>query len=299
MKTFTAAAFLFLFACAQAFAQANVTFAAPSRYKITVIINARTQTADQYVRLEGLPGGDQTAQVTLTGGGETYHLQTTVTLPDDMETSYFVLVVNKTVQIHWANETRLNKQATAANTQPSRSNGQFLPDQSEGNSFEYRGERDRNSQPENTYGQDQNNYGRGYGEGYGSQDRQYQHGRYQQGGICDCQNQNPVITPLELARLRTTLRQIAFDDDKLTVIGNTVRHANLMADDVRLLMTAMSFDSNRLKLAKRAFARTCDQQNYHTVSSAFDYQSSARELQQYIRNRALRNPEPNLWSGGN
>jgi hypothetical protein len=100
MKTSTAAAFLFLFGYLQSFAQANVTFAAPSRYKLTVAINGRTQTADQYVRLEGLPSGDQQAQITLADGAETYKLQSTVTLPDNQETSYFVLVVGKSAQIH-------------------------------------------------------------------------------------------------------------------------------------------------------------------------------------------------------
>jgi Domain of unknown function (DUF4476) len=71
----------------------------------------------------------------------------------------------------------------------------------------------------------------------------------------------------------------------MAIIGNTTRRVNLMSDDVRLLVSSLSFDSNRLKLAKLAFGRTCDQRNYHVVSSAFNYQSSARELRQYVSNR--------------
>ncbi len=270
MKTFTIAALLVFAGCLQAMAQANVTFAAPGRYKITVALNGRTQTADQYVRLEGLPTGDHAVTITLTAGTETHNLQSTVTLPDNQETSYFVLVVGNAAQIHWANETRLAAQPQA-NTPSRRSDSQFSPYQPETNAFEYR------EQPRR--GDD---YGNGQNGNYG---QQYPLGGYSKGGTCDCNNRNPVISPMELGRLRAALQRVSFDDDKLRMIGNTVRRVNLMTDDVRLLMASLSFDSSRLRLAKMAFNRTCDQRNYYSVNSAFDYQSSARELQRYVESR--------------
>lgn len=271
MKTFTITALLVFAGCLQAIAQANVTFAAPGRYKITVAINGRTQTADQYVRLEGLPAGDHEAKITLTAGAEIHNLQSTVTLPDNQETSYFVLVVGNAAQIHWANETRLDVPPPQANTPSRRSDSQFSPYQQEDDAFEYRGQPRRG----NDYGNSQN----------GSYGQQYPLGGYYTGGTCDCNNRNPVISPMELERLRAALQRVSFDDDKLRLIGNTVRRVNLMTDDVRLLMASLSFDSSRLRLAKMAFNRTCDQRNYHTVNSAFDYQSSARELQRHIKSR--------------
>jgi hypothetical protein len=50
-------------------------------------------------------------------------------------------------------------------------------------------------------------------------------------------------------------------------------------------MKEFSFDKNRLEFAKRAYKNCVDKRNYYLLNDAFDFDSYARQLNDYIRNR--------------
>ncbi len=243
------------------FGQAKVTFASPSDYKLKVVIDKQTQQGDQYVRFETMNAGEYVAQITVTTAGETYNLRSNISLPANRETSYFIIVVNKTAQIHWANEAELNTAPVASSQglfqeKSPYNKGQNYSDRSD--DYDYR-------QP------DRNGY---------NQPRQ---SPYNQTIPCDCANPYPVLSREDATRLKVTVQHRAFDGDRLGIIQTALSRSNVMSADVMDLMRLLSFDNNRLKLAKYAYARTCDKQNYYRVSSVFDFSSNSRELQRFLQ----------------
>lgn len=60
---------------------------------------------------------------------------------------------------------------------------------------------------------------------------------------------------------------------------------NLTAAQVHDLVAGFAHESNKLEVAKAAYAVTSDKGNYHVVSNAFTFSSSAEELSEYISGR--------------
>lgn len=74
----------------------------------------------------------------------------------------------------------------------------------------------------------------------------------------------------------------SFDSGKLKIAKNAALSNNLTSDQVRVLVSKFTFESNKLDFAKDAYNRVVDPQNYFTVNSAFTFSSSKRELMDYI-----------------
>lgn len=265
MKAFLSALFMVCIVIFQTYGQAKVTFAAPTKYKLKVVIGSQTQEDEQYVRFETMAAGDHIAKITVTANGEVYSMQSNVSLPANRETSYFVIVVNKTAQIHWTNE------AALATPEPVASRERAPVDYGrEGN--------DWNTQPAPRYDR-RPSYPNGNEYDYKSSERRATPAMVR----CNCSNPYPVLTPLEATRLKAAVQQTSFDDDRMALIHTALMRANVMTNDVQDLMRLLSFDNNRLKLAKRVYDHTCDRQNYYLLTSAFDFSSNARELQRYLQ----------------
>ena len=258
MKTITV--FIALFASVSHFAhsQTNVAFAAPAGYRLRVTVNNQTQENEQYVRFENLPTGDHTARITATVGSEIFDVRSTVTLPSGLETSYFVIVVNRTAQVHWSNEVELGNPSGGRNTTPGTFDG-----------------RNGGSEAWPEYSYRQPRQGRWPGQpSFGGNRPGF--------GTCECDNPFPVLNNAEANRLKSAVQRTAFDDDRMALVQAALGRANIMTDDVRDLMRLLSFDNNRLRLAKRLYDRTCDKRNYYLLASAFDFPSNSREFQQYL-----------------
>jgi hypothetical protein len=102
----------------------------------------------------------------------------------------------------------------------------------------------------------------GYGPGYGS--------NMMPMNIYDFQN------------LKNTLAGISFDRTRLQVAQQAVAGNYFTAGQVAEMMRLFSFESNRLDLAKFAWSKTVDRQNYYLVNNAFTFSSSVQELNKYI-----------------
>jgi hypothetical protein len=64
-----------------------------------------------------------------------------------------------------------------------------------------------------------------------------------------------------------------------------VDKCNFTTQQVKELMQLFSFESNRLELAKYAFKKTVDQQNYYQLNDALTFQNSKDELARFVRGR--------------
>ncbi|MEW6469312.1 MAG: DUF4476 domain-containing protein [Bacteroidota bacterium] len=104
------------------------------------------------------------------------------------------------------------------------------------------------------------NYGGGYGWGY-----------------------MPGMSPQAFNQLKMAITSKSFDSSKLQVAKQAIGSNYLTAGQVSELMELLTFESSRLELAKFAYNRTIDKQNYYLVNNAFQFESSVWELNQYIK----------------
>lgn len=75
-----------------------------------------------------------------------------------------------------------------------------------------------------------------------------------------------------------------FDDKKITFINQQGRHAMFTSDQISILVKDLSFDKNKIALAKSLFSKCVDKHKYFVVEDALDFESSRRDLRDFISN---------------
>jgi hypothetical protein len=73
-----------------------------------------------------------------------------------------------------------------------------------------------------------------------------------------------------------------FDDKKIVFIKAQGRHAMFTSKQISTLVKDLSFDKNKIALAKLLFPKCVDKQKYFMVGDALDFESSRKELMDYI-----------------
>ncbi|GEJ44218.1 hypothetical protein CRS_08260 [Chryseobacterium sp. ON_d1] len=76
----------------------------------------------------------------------------------------------------------------------------------------------------------------------------------------------------------------SFDDGKIKMINQQMRTSMFTSEQIRDLVKAISFDNKKLALAKSMYRNCADKNRYFLVYDAFDFESSKRELMDYISN---------------
>lgn len=75
-----------------------------------------------------------------------------------------------------------------------------------------------------------------------------------------------------------------FDDKKIIFINQQGRHAMFTSDQISVLVKDLSFDKNKIALAKSLFSKCVDKQKYFVVGDALDFESSRRDLMDFVSN---------------
>ena len=73
-----------------------------------------------------------------------------------------------------------------------------------------------------------------------------------------------------------------FDDGKITMIRQQTNTTSFTSQQIRDLVKSLSFDKNRLMLAKLLYRQSADKNKYFLVYDAFDFDGSKRELMEFI-----------------
>ncbi|MFN3556993.1 MAG: DUF4476 domain-containing protein [Bacteroidales bacterium] len=101
--------------------------------------------------------------------------------------------------------------------------------------------------------------------------------------------QQPVYAPVlhvmshqSFAMLMNTLANTSFDSSRLNIAQQALSDNYVTSEQVFQLMGMFTFESNKLKLAQFAYARTVDKHNYFIVHNAFTFSSSSNSLNAYI-----------------
>ncbi|MBX7243443.1 MAG: DUF4476 domain-containing protein [Bacteroidia bacterium] len=131
----------------------------------------------------------------------------------------------------------------------------------------------------------------GYQQG-GYQQGGYQQNGYQQGGYNTQMgfNQNGMPVPQNCMRpmdnytfqgVKTSVSKQSFDDSKMQIAKQVLNTNCLTTSQIKELLQMLTFEKNRLELAKYCYRISFDPQNYFQLNDVFTFKSSVDELVKY------------------
>lgn len=93
---------------------------------------------------------------------------------------------------------------------------------------------------------------------------------------------NPSMSPGEFNNAMTYLYSLQYEDTRMSVGQQMLSNHVFTSDQVHDIVMAYQFESNRVEIAKMAYLRTLDPQNFYVVYDAFQYESSVIRVDGYI-----------------
>lgn len=123
---------------------------------------------------------------------------------------------------------------------------------------------------------------------------------YQWESQCDCQCENcknnhqehtdynyyrRTISSRDFNDLTNVISGKSFESTKITIAKTAMQENYFSTEQVRTLLSMFSFDSNKLELAKYAYAKTIDNNRYYKIYDVFSFESSISDLEDFIRNQ--------------
>lgn len=90
------------------------------------------------------------------------------------------------------------------------------------------------------------------------------------------------LSTYEVDMLISDLECAWFDSDRVRLVKQRLRHKQLSSYHVKRILHQIDFESNRVELAKFAYDRVNDPQNFCLIHDVFDFQSSINEVHSYI-----------------
>jgi len=120
------------------------------------------------------------------------------------------------------------------------------------------------------------------------------HGDVTQTAYTHC-NETPVIPQAPVApqpmcmnefnQLKQTIDHAGFESTRLSIFKQALPYNYFTSAQVRDLMDMFWFESTKLEMAKLAYPKTIDQNNYYIVNNGFGFSSSVNELGEYVAMR--------------
>ena len=89
----------------------------------------------------------------------------------------------------------------------------------------------------------------------------------------------------QFSQVLSQIKNQSFESTRLTLTKQIIGSNWFTSEQVRQIMTQMSFEDTRVEIARFAYNRVLDPQNYFVVNSAFSFSSSVDELNQYLFGR--------------
>ena len=92
-----------------------------------------------------------------------------------------------------------------------------------------------------------------------------------------------VISDVEFQRVLDCVQKEWFENNKVKSAVQIIQTNYFTSFQVKQMLQLFNFESNKLDLAKQAYTKTVDKQNYQCVSDVFWFSSSKDELARFIR----------------
>lgn len=101
----------------------------------------------------------------------------------------------------------------------------------------------------------------------------------------------PVVLPVSnhygnFESLKSVIRNKSFDNTKAQIAKEYMYNNHICTREVAELMSLLTFESNKLDLAKYAYQYVDDPQNYFRLYNEFTFDSSVNELSDFIHARS-------------
>lgn len=93
---------------------------------------------------------------------------------------------------------------------------------------------------------------------------------------------NNMLTNEQLYTLKAAVEERMSSGDKVNLIQNFLETKKLQTEQVKTILTWLSFDNSKLQVAKFCYPRTTDPDNYLQVSSLLSFQNSKNELEKLM-----------------
>jgi len=97
------------------------------------------------------------------------------------------------------------------------------------------------------------------------------------------QAHQPCIDEHEYKEVCTVIKKESFDSSKLAVAKQVVASNPMCAQQIANICNLFSFENNKLEFAKYAYRYCTEKNKYYLLNSAFSYEASKRELNDYIK----------------
>lgn len=91
--------------------------------------------------------------------------------------------------------------------------------------------------------------------------------------------------PIDRERIERLLKESkekTFESERMRLVKERIEGTCLISSQVAALMETLDYEDNRLELAKHAYERTFDQENYEKVSSALNFEVTRQELEEFL-----------------
>lgn len=95
-----------------------------------------------------------------------------------------------------------------------------------------------------------------------------------------------IANELNMQILVQTLGKESFDDNKILLIQNFTRNYYIKTTQAATILKELSFEKNKLDVAKSIFEKIIDPENYYTISSLFAHKSNKTEFINYINSKS-------------
>lgn len=92
-----------------------------------------------------------------------------------------------------------------------------------------------------------------------------------------------VMSTREFESVKEQIRKEWFETNRLTSTKVIIDKNNFTAQQVKEMVLLFGFENNKLEIAKYAYRKTVDKQNYFIINDAFTFSSSRDELARFIR----------------
>lgn len=92
-----------------------------------------------------------------------------------------------------------------------------------------------------------------------------------------------AVSSRDFETLKYSLKKEWFENSRLTIAQMAIDKNRFTTQQVKELMQLFVFENNRLEIAKSAYRKTVDKENYYQVNDALFFTSKKKELADYIR----------------
>ena len=99
----------------------------------------------------------------------------------------------------------------------------------------------------------------------------------------DWSSSRHAMSPIAFSQFKQALAKTSFDGVRQNMAKQTLDAYYMSTDQVIDMLNTFGFESSKLDIAKYAYAKTLDKQNYFLVNSVFNFSSSQDALINYVR----------------